>query len=405
MNIFLKIAWRNILRSRYRSLITVLAVAMGFASLIFIRAFVDGADYQMIENYTNLISGHIQIHRLGFQLNMGLDKSISSPDKIETILRDSPRIIAFSPRVKEFVLASSAEHSSGILLLGVDPDAELKVTELNKRLRKGEFLSNDDQIIIGKDLASSLDVGLGDKVVLMGQAFDGSLANAAYRVSGIMDTGAEELDKGLAIITLHAAQELFVLEDKVSEIAIRTRSLNEVEAIAKQLKGALNDDALETLTWKEISPVLAQWIEFDIAFINIILLVVLLVVAAGILNTLLMATLERVKEFGIMLALGTKRAQIISMIGFESLILGLIGIALGYIAGIGISIYFRFNGIHLAAFSKALDEYYTGSIVYPRLSSGYLLSYGTVILVTCIVVSLYPAWRAANLKPVEAIRS
>jgi ABC-type lipoprotein release transport system permease subunit len=405
MNIFLKIAWRNILRSRYRSLITVLAVAIGFASLIFIRSFVDGADYQMIENYTDLIAGHIEIHHLGFQSNMGLDKSISSPDEIISILKDNPDITAFSLRVKEFVLASSAEHSSGVLLMGIDPAAETKVTEMNKRIRKGSFLSDDDEIIIGKDLASSLNVALGDKVVLIGQAFDGSLANAAYRVAGIVDTGAEEIDRSLVVITLRAAQEFFVLGNRVSEITVRVTDLNEAGTVREKLKLLLNNMSLEVLTWREIAPMLAQWIEFDIAFINIILLVVLLVVAAGILNTLLMATLERVKEFGIMLALGTKRAQIVLMIAFESLILGAVGMVLGYIAGIGISVYFKFNGIDLAAFSKALDEYYIGSIIYPRLSSGYLVAYGAVILMTCMVVSIYPAWRAANLKPVEAIRS
>lgn len=405
MKIFLTIAWRNILRNRNRSLVTILAVAIGLASLIFIRAFVDGGDHQMVENYTDLISGHIQIHKKGFQSNMGLDKSMGDPAGIITVLKKDPRVRSYSERIKEFVLASSAEHSSGVLLIGIDPIAEGRVTQLIKHVRKGSFLSNNDEIVVGKDLASSLNVGLGDKVVIIGQGADGSLANAVYRISGIMDTGTEDLDKGLAIISLKAAQELFVFGGKVSELAIKIDSLEDADTVAEGLKKDLNDISLEILTWKEISPMLVQWSEFDIAFTNIILLVVLMVVAAGILNTLLMATLERVKEFGIMLALGTKRIQIITMIALESLVLGLIGIISGYAIGIGLSLYFGTKGIDLSPFSKALTDYYIGSTIHTRLTPGYLVTYGLAVLITCIAVSIYPAWRAASLRPADAIRS
>jgi len=404
MLIFLKIAWRNIIRNKYRSIITILAIAIGFASLIFIRAFVDGAHYQMIENYTDLVSGHIQIHKVGFQANMGLSRSFEASEQILSVLKNNRRILAFSSRVKEFALISSAEHSAGVLLAGVEPQKEKQISKLYKRIRQGQFLSADNQIVIGKDLARLLNVNLGDKVVVMAQALDGSLASAAYRVCGILEANAEEIDKGLAVITLKAAQELFVLDNKISELALRTNSVKDAAVITSELKNSLDDNTLEVLSWKKISPSLEQWVEFDVAFINIILFVVLLVVAAGILNTLLMGILERTHEFGIMLALGTKRAQIILMVGFESFILGTIGVISGFIIGASSSIYFGAKGINLAAFSTALNEYYTGSIVYPRLSAGYLINYGLVVLITSLVVSLYPAWRAANLKPVEAIR-
>lgn len=404
MTTFFKIAWRNILRNRYRSLITMCSIGIGFASLIFIRAFVDGADYQMVENYTGLVSGHIQIHQKGFQENMGLQRSIYEPDKISALLKNNPAVVNFSSRIKEYALISSAEHSSGVLLMGVDSQKEKEVSQLYKRIRRGRFLSEDNQIVIGKDLAKLLGVGLQDKVVVIAQAFDGSLASAAYRVCGLLDVGAEEIDKGLALITLGAAQEFFVLDDKVSEFAIRLDSHAEVETTAGELKNNIDSEKYEVLTWKEISPMLVQWIEFDVAFTNFLLLIVLMVVAAGILNTLLMGILERTREFGIMLALGTKRRQIVLMIGLESVILGFIGIAIGYVFGTGLSIYFGLKGINLTAFSTALNEYYTGSIIYTRISPEYMAIYGLVVLMASILISIYPAWRAASLRPVDAIR-
>lgn len=405
MLIFLKIAFRNIVRNKYRSLITVAAVGIGFASLIFIRAFIDGADYQMIENYTNLVTGHIKVQKIGFQQLMGLNRSIKNPEVVESALKNMPGIIAYSPRIRETVLISSAENSGGVLLFGVDSASDKKISGLYKRIRKGGFLSEDDEIIIGKDLAKLLKVDIGDKVIVMAQGADGSLASGAYRLCGILDAGAEEIDKGIALITLKAAQDLFVLENSVSEFTVSVKNVDKADKMAKALKSKLDLNTYEVLTWKEISPITIQWLEFDRTFANIILFIVMLVVAAGILNTVLMSVLERVREFGIMLALGTKRRQMLLMVLLESLILGFAGMISGGVLGIIICLHFNRTGIDLSTFSTALNSYYTGSIVYPRLNLEFLVMTGFIVLLTSVIVGLYPAWKIANLKPVEAVRA
>ncbi len=305
MATFFKIAWRNVLRNKYRSLITASSIAIGFASLVFIRAFVDGSHYQMVENYTDLLSGHIQVHKKGFNENMGIRLSITDPGAVAAVLKSNPQVKVFTERVKDYALISSAEQSSGILLMGVDPVKEKQVSTLYKKIRDGEFISDDKDIVIGKAMAKTLNVNIGDKVVIMTQGFDGSLASDAYRVSGLLDTGSDEIDKGIALITLKAAQDLFVLGNRISEFTVKVASHEEVDAVAAQLRRDLSSGDYEVLTWKQISPILVQWIEFDVAFINLLLAIVLLVVAAGILNTLLMGILERVREFGIMMAIGT----------------------------------------------------------------------------------------------------
>ncbi len=403
MLIFLKIALRNILRNKFRSLLTIAAIAIGFASLVFIRAFVDGSHYQMIENYTDLLSGHIQIHAKGFQDDMSLAKSIQNPAAIQQRLKGMEGVSASSKRIKEFVLVSSAQNSSGVLLLGVEPLSEERVSKLHKRVREGKFLDSDDQMVIGKKLAQSLKAGLFDKIVIMAQGADGSLCSGVYRISGLLDTGAEELDKNLAIITLKAAQEMLVMDAAASEIAVRTKDVEKAVFYAQLIKKGLNDPRLEILSWDEISPIIMQWVEFDVAFINMILFVVLLVVAAGILNTLMMGILERIREFGIMLALGTKRLQIMLLVIMESCILGLLGLFIGAIASVALSGYFGAKGVDLSKFSTALNNYYTGSVIYTRLDPSAMTEYALVVLAASILIAILPAWKAANLKPTEAI--
>jgi putative ABC transport system permease protein len=404
--IILKLAWRNVWRNKNRSFITIGGIALGLAALVFIRAFIDGADSQMVENYTDLVCGHLQIHAKGFQKKMSLDLSISDTTEAEATMKNAPRLSAYASRIKDYALISSAEASSGILLIGIDAEKELAVTKTHKRIRAGQFLSGkqNDEIVIGKTLAEVLNVDLGKKVVVMSQGADGSMVAAAYRVCGIISSGAEEVDRGIALINLKAAQDLLSMEGKISEFAVRAHSIDEIDQLAKDLKAKFGAVQFEVLTWKEISPAANQFVEFDRAFSNILLFVVLIVVAASILNTMLMSVLERTKEFGVMLSLGTKRRQITAMVALESFFLGTIGVIFGTGIGLAFARYFGRVGIDLSRFAQAMEAYYTGSIIYPRILVNYVVLWVVIVLFTSVITSIYPAFKAANLKPVEALR-
>ncbi len=405
MTIFIRIAWRNVVRNPARSLITIGAVAFGLAALIFLKSFVTGADHQMVANYTDLFIGHIQIHKLGFQKNMGLDKSINNPYSLARSLLDVPSVKAWSPRVKDFALVSSAENSAGVLLMGIDPINERHLSTLHERVRAGRWLEegDDDKIVIGRQLAENLSVGLDDKIVVMSQGADGSLSASAFTVAGLLDAGGEEVDKSLAVITLSAAQDLLVLNRKISEIAIKATSLEEVDRTVKALRDKIDGQQFEVLSWKEISPMTYQWLQFDQVFTGLILVIVLLIVSTGILNTILMSVLERKREFGIMTALGTKPDQIVFLVAMESFILGSVGALAGGLAGYGLSRFFGARGIDLSAISDALNSFYIGSVIHPKADLASVGLYVGVILVVSVAVSMVPAHRAARLKPVDAL--
>ncbi|MBF0532575.1 MAG: ABC transporter permease [Candidatus Omnitrophica bacterium] len=403
---FIKIAWRNIVRNKKRSLITISAVGFGLGALIFIWSFVEGAHVQMTENYTSLVTGHIQIHQKGFLQQAKLETNMAGYPALLAKIRNMPSVVAVAPRIKAVGLISSTEASAGVEVIGVDPTEEKKLSRLAARIKTGQFLgeTTDQDIVIGAALAKNLNVVLGDKIVVMSQALDGSIASGAYRVCGLMDTGAEEIDKGVVLITHAAAENLFAMAGRTSELAVRIKNVKDAKPAALQISEQL-PSSFEVLPWQTVSPVLQQWIEFDEGFIWIIVFVVMIVVAIGILNTVLMGVLERTREFGILLGLGTQRGQIISMIAWESLFLGLIGCLAGLILGLTLSLYFHHAGIDLTVFTAALNTFYMDALIFPRVNFSQVVFSLFLVLSTSIIVSIYPAWLAARLKPIDAIRS
>lgn len=404
---FLKIAWRNIIRNKKRSLITISAVGFGLGALIFIWSFVEGAHFQMIDNYTSLLSGHVQIHADGFHQRQKLETNIDNYLTLLNEVRQRPEVVAAAPRIRAVGLVSSAESSTGAAIYGVNVNAEKQVGKLSERIKPGRFLDPGEpkEIVVGKIIAENLNLQVGNKVVIMSQATDGSIASGAYVICGLIDTGATEIDSGLVMISHAAAEDLFVMQGHTSEIALKTRHAGKSVRTAKNIAAALARRDLEVLSWQQISPMLEQWIEFDNAFIWIIVIVVMIIVAIGILNTVLMGVLERTREFGILLALGTRQEQILVMVAWESVFLGVIGSVCGLLLGTGLAVYFGANGIDLSVFTTALNTFYMDAVIYPRLDLSQVTVSVVLVLITSVVVSLYPAWHAANLKPMEAIRS
>ena len=406
MTTFIKIAFRNILRNKKRSLITISAVGFGLGALIFIWSFVEGAHKQMIQNYTSYITAQIQIQEKGYQNSQKLETYIDQPGDILTALNQS-EIAAFAPRIRAEALLSSAESSVGALVLGVVPDLEKKVSTLHKRLKKGIYLraEENNKIVLGSTLARNLNVDIDDKLVIMGQALDGSIAGGAYYVAGILDTGVEEIDKGLALITHAAAEELFVMENKTTQIALKLLDVEASDQVTTNLKAQFSQSNLEILPWRDVSPILQQWLEYDNTFVWVIVFIVMVVVAIGILNTVLMGVLERTREFGILQAIGTKGNQIVTMVAWESIFLGIIGTLAGFILGLGLTLGFSQSGIDLSLFTGALNSFYMDSIIHPAIYWPRIFISVGLVLITSIVVSIYPAWLASKLEPVEAIRS
>ena len=404
--VFIKLAARNLRRHWRRTLITLAAVAVGLASVVFLWGYVDGTNRQMISNITGYLTGHLQIHQRGYHDDPTLDLAFGAPGGIAARLAALPAVAAVAPRIEGEALASGAEKTRGVLVVGVDPRYEGNVTTLARAIKDGRYLDAADTngAVLGDRVAEVLRVRVGDEIALVTQAADGSVGAARYRVRGIYDSGIDLIDEMYIFLTLAAAQELYALEDGVTTLALKLDDIDAVARTAAALGQALGVE-FEALGWRRLMPGMAADVDFHEMLANIILFVVLVIVTLGIANTILMGVLERTHELGVMIALGTGRGQIARVVLYEAFLLGVAGIALGIALGLAVVGYFGRYGIDLTRYSEAtqLMPGLTG-IVYPAIGWGQLAWLSVLVLLATLAASIYPAIKAAGLTPVAAIQ-
>ncbi len=404
MGMWLQIALRSLLRNPRRSVITALATAFGFAAYIFLYALTDGFFYQMVNNSTSLISGHAQIARAADDDRLVLWQ----PDAALIGRLDHDRDVeAYSPRISSRAIVATARQSLPVELTGVDPGAEVQVTRLWSRITSGQYLQPDQPgLLIGKKLAESLDVQAGSKLVITLQGQDGDLISAAWPVTGIFSTGSELLDEQQVFAPLSAVRKLIGADDKsVSALAIRLQDSDRASDWANQMNTTWQTPSLQARPWQQLLPVVVQMIDMTRIDFYIILSVVFLVVGFGVMNTMIMSVAERVRELGVMRALGTPARALVGMIVLEAAILAAAGMAVGALAGGGLVVVFSDSGIDLTGISGALETIpgMTDRLI-PVLIPEHLFLPGMLLFLIASGSAMLPAWQAAKLNPVEAIR-
>jgi len=332
--------------------------------------------------------------------------SIESPQEVIQAVAEEPGVVAYSPRVVSSGLVSSSESSSGITIVGIDPQKEPKVTTINDLVIQGKYLGGDGpfQVLIGQGLAEKLKVGLGDKIVLMAQDLTGDIGSGAYRVKGIFKTASPDFDKYMVYLNLKDSQKLLNLGDRISEVAISIDTPRNPETVQKTILIKLDSQEYEVLTWKEIIPIMVSQIESSYEMMYILFLLICIAMGFGIVNTLLMAIMERIREFGIMMSLGVRPQKIFRLVVTESFLLCLSGLVLGNLLSYFLVFYVGKKGLNLSIFSKSLETFGVGYIIYPHLTLSMFLIGAATVLAMGILASLYPGYKASRLRPVEALR-
>ena len=321
LSIDTKMAWRNIWRNPRRTILTIMAIAFACVLLIFMLSFQLGSYETMINTSVKIHTGHLQVQASGYQDQQEIRLVIPNPQAVQRVLDNIPEIQAHTPRARAFALVSSPERAYGVMVEGVIPATEARVSTLSRIIRQGEYL--DDRptengipdALIGHLLARNLKVALGDELTLLGQGRDGSIAATVLHIRGIYNSGMDAFDRGSIQISLDAFQEIFAMDKAVHEIVIVGRHLADAPIIKAALKAPLAAmRPLAVLDWVELMPGLKQAIGMDLVSGAIFYLILIMVVAFSILNTFLMAILERTYEFGIMMAMGTKPGRLTRLV-------------------------------------------------------------------------------------------
>jgi ABC-type lipoprotein release transport system permease subunit len=409
MSIDLKMAWRNVWRNPRRSILTIAAVMFASLLLVFMLSFQFGAYEAMINTSVKINTGHLQVQAKGYLDKKSMRLVVSHPERVGGILEKIPGIEAFTYRANAFSLVSSNERTHGVLVVGVDPDKEMRVSTIKKLIRSGSYLTTEDSnlALVGSLLARNLRVKTGDELTLLGQGRDGSIAATVVKIKGIFSSGIDAFDRSAIQIPLKDFQQIYAMRDGVHEVVIVGSSLTRVAEIKKAVvKGLENTEsrfAMKVLDWMEIMPGLLQSIQLDLISGLIMYLMLIIVVAFSILNTFLMVIFERTREFGVLMAIGTTPGRLTKLVLTESMILTLIGIVLGIIIGCVITLIFQSYGIEIAGASEMLGQFGISGRMYPKLSLLSALSGPLLVLLITLLAALYPSLKVRRLKPVEAM--
>jgi ABC-type lipoprotein release transport system permease subunit len=391
--------WRN---SR-RTGITVAAVSLNVALLIIIYALMEGFWEHTISNAVNLVVGEAQIHAPKYLVNRSMYAVVEKPDRVLTELREAG--IPAVARSYGYGLAAVDKKSSGALFWGVDPVQEKQVFDLAGHVDRGSWLPEaaGGGLVLGKKLARILDVAVGSELVVVIQAADGSLGNELYRVTGILKSASESIDRSAAIMHRVDFKRLFVSGGRIHEIAVNTRGDVPPEQLTRKAESASPGDDVQT--WRELLPMLSDMINIFDAGMAIFMSIFFLAGGLGLLNTLLMSTFERIREFGMLKALGATPWRIVRDVAAEALLIGVISSIIGAAAGLASAYLLQAHGLNLTWFAGdlavsgiAFDPIWKAS-VYPLTVIKPVL----VMCLVCLLASVYPAILAARLDPVQAM--
>ncbi len=384
-------------------MIVLASVIVGMVAVIFFDGLSNGMLRQMLFNQVSSSVAHIEIHKKGFNDNKAIKNFIPDYEQVENVVENQKGIKAFSERVITFGLLSSANGSSGVYLYGINPSMEKEVSKIKSSITEGEFLGDGKRnIVIGKQLADKLGVGLGDKVVAMANTPGGGIGSELFRVAGIFQTFSSEFDKTTIYIPIKTAQEMLGVNNHIYEFAMVLNDYKNVDKIKSELQSKLSDD-YEVLSYKDILPMLIYQMEIYNESMWIFYLIIGLALIFGIINTMLMSVFERINEIGVLMAIGMKNSKIFLMFVFEAFILGVLGTFIGLAVGLLIHWPISVSGINLSIFSQGLEAFGVGAVIFPYLSIINTAVITIMIPFIAVIGSLYPAYKAIKLEPIKAI--
>ena len=401
----LKIALRNIFRQKRRTILTALAMIAGFTLSSLFIGLSDGAYGNIITMFTRNRIGHIQVHREGYLDKPSLYETIDDYPSVGETIQSTTGVEAWTPRVYAAGLGSVGEKSTAVQVIGVDVARETQATRFDQKVVEGSVLaeSASHEAVIGKGLAKILSAKIDSEIVIFSQGADGSIANDVYKIIGIAESGDDGTDRVACYLHIEDAQELFVLEGRIHEIVVIVSNINHVSKITDTIKTRLNNSTLDVAPWQVVAKSFYRAMKVDQQGDAIARWVIMLIVAIGVLNTVLMSVLERTREYGVLKAVGTKPTQIFWLVICEVVIIAIGSIAVGALLGVLANYLLSIYGITYP------EEITYGGMkiktLYAEVNARCLIIPAITVMLSATIVSLFPAIKAARIMPAKAMRT
>jgi len=406
LGLSIRLAWRNVWRQKRRTLVTASAISMALLLSLLLRSMQEGSYANNLDNATRFYSGYLQLQHPEFADNQSIDKLLPGNAEFAERILAIEGVTTAVPRLESFALGAAGERSKGVMVMGVDPVAENAYSHLAQRVRTGRDLSEGekDGALVGGRLAQYFGLQPGDELVLYGQGYHGTTAAGLFRVAGILNYPSAQLDARIVYLPLSAAQRLYGTPDLVSSWVLHGRNVRVIPQLEKSAR-ALLEPEVRVRNWAEISPELAQQIAMDRVSGQILILILYGVVGFSLFATIVMLTLERQREFAVMLAAGMPRRKLQWLVMLEATFLALTGALFGFLAALPLLLWFHAHPIQLGGdLAVMMEEMGFEAILpfalRPELFVGQL---GIVLLLLFLCLG-YPLVRIGRLQIAAAMK-
>lgn len=405
---YFKLAWRNIWRNKRRTLITVSSIMFAVVFALFLESLERGVHNLTVENMTRFHTGYLQVQDFRYKDEPSLDNAFHFDDTDrERVNRNVEEAEFTIPRIETFMLASGDEQTRGAMVLGTDLDGENNLNNLEQRLTEGRFFEpGDGTAVLGEGLAGRLNLAIGDSLVLLGQGRFGMTAAGKFEISGLMRHPIRDLNNQMVYISLPDAQWLLSAEDHITSLLVTPTHIRHIDPVSQAVLANLENDELRIFSWEELMPELIEALEFDRASTRVMMMILYVVIGFGIFGTILTMTLERLREFGILLSVGMQRFKLALVLFIETIAISILGILSGFILGFFIILYFYYNPIHLGGdMEEFVQEWGIEPIMPTALAPDIFLWQGMIIFLLTTLICFYPTIKIYTLNILDSSRT
>jgi len=407
MNILtlIKISWRNVWRNKLRSIVVIFSVIFGLLGGIIIIAMSYGLNEERMNNAVEAYLSHVQIHNKQFSEDYNIMNTIDNLSQIENVIKNDNRVVSYSKRIILNGMLSNSNGSYGIQVKGVDPEQEKKVTNTFEKIIEGEYFNSkrDNTILVGKKLADRLNLKLKSKVVVTFQDGNYDLTSLLFRVEGIYRSGNSRYDESNVFVRNNNIKKNLPAFSGYHELPILLTDINLRNEVKKDLSKISEENIVEG--WDDISKELAYANEMLAAVLYIFMMIILSGLSFGIVNTMLMAILERKKEIGMLMSIGMNRYKIFMMISFETIFLSLVALPIGLFSSYLIVQYYSVVGIDLSIVEAGLENFGVGTRLYFKVPNQEYFIVSLMVFFISLISSIFPSIRALKINPVEATKT